>query len=606
MNRLLEKQLAASGLDKETPPETPAQWRNLLRRLDNLVEQQEQSQYLLERSLTISTEEMWDRQDELERRSQSAIHQERERLRTVVDSLEDGLCAYSFSHGFLFANIACSLYFEPRELPDDIDELFDCLYRDAVGDEPAPIDREELITELAIGGAKTDFRAYFEATEGTRIPISCSFTPLSESGSLVGFVLLFRNLTTQLEVESNLRSAMEKAMEADRAKTDFLAVVSHEIRTPINVILGSTELLSDTELSDRQQKLSRLIIDSGHHLLQLVDDILAVISRNPPVGRLQLETYDLRALVASIVDMMKKNAEAKQLTLMTRVSDEVPSLVRGKPRYLRQILINLIGNAVKFTDKGQITVELSCAGRHGWIRCTVSDTGVGIAPEMIESVFSPFVQADSTLTRPYAGLGLGLSIVKKLVQELGGEVWVESRPDRGSRFSFTLPCEPLTDHADTAPPASKAPPPDIQLSGKRILLVEDCAEMTMLFTAFLEAAQVTVLNARDGAEAVQLFKQHRPDAVLMDAQMPIMDGYEATRRIRAWEAAGGHRPTPIIALTAHAAAEHVRMSKKAGCNAHVSKPVSRTRLHQTLVRCMMAARSAEDGLPPFIQITDSV
>jgi len=406
-----------------------------------------------------------------------------------------------------------------------------------------------------------------------------------------------------LRANEHAKEMTQKAVVAGQAKSEFLANMSHEIRTPMNGILGIAELLADTALSGPQLEYARTILDSSRSLLTVLNDVLDFSKIE--AGKMGLEALpvNLRELMANVAGLMSVQAGNKSLRMAMHVADDVPPLVCADPGRLRQILINLCGNSVKFTHTGGIGLHVKAVG-HGQrcvtLRFEVRDTGIGIPADRVDALFQPFVQADSSTVRRFGGTGLGLSIVKRLVELMGGEVGVETQEGRGSTFWFIARFElaespapvartPIaaTDAAAFEHRASSNLPQRVFAEAPRILLVEDNDVNRMVACRTLEQLGYQVEIAVNGRKAVEAWQRGGHALILMDCQMPVMDGYEATREIRAREPAGTR--IPIIALTAHAMQDDSLKCRQAGMDDYLTKPIIRQILSDCLERHLLSA-----------------
>ncbi|MDP8990748.1 MAG: response regulator [Acidobacteriota bacterium] len=431
---------------------------------------------------------------------------------------------------------------------------------------------------------------------------------LEHIGSQLGQVII------RQRAEADLQRAKASAESANRAKSEFLTTMSHEMRTPMNAILGMADMLSESPLRAEQRDYVRVFQKAGANLLELINNLLDLSKVESGHVELEAIAFDLRVLLERVIEMMVSRASDQGLLLTLEVLPDVPSNLVGDPNRLRQILVNLIGNALKFTTQGSVTLrverepppagetEAPPAGETealDWLRFAVIDTGIGIAADKIKMIFERFTQADSSTTRKYGGTGLGLAICKGLVELMGGRLDCSSELGQGSVFFLSAPFEvreqgtaPAADDSGsivklTTDPAERHPAerhPAERHPGYRILIAEDSEYNIVLIRAYLKNSGFELDVAENGKIAVEKVMAAQPDLVLMDLQMPVMDGLEATRAIRHWEATTGARPTPILALTAHAAGDGVGMSLEAGCNEHLTKPIKRVTLLEAISR----------------------
>ena len=427
---------------------------------------------------------------------------------------------------------------------------------------------------------------------GTDFSLRVPEQGMDEVGNLVNG---FNRMLAQIEQrDMQLRLAKDEADAANEAKSQFLAKVSHEIRTPMNGILGMTELLLRSDLNDKQRSFAVTVQRSVDSLLSIIGDILDFSKIE--AGKLSLEriAFDLRQSIEDVVSLLAEGAEQKGLGFAFHIEDAVPKAVQGDPVRLRQILTNLVNNAIKFTDRGHIAVNVQHEGGNR-IRLSVSDTGVGIAAETVATLFQPFHQADSSTSRKYGGTGLGLAIVKQLAEMMNGTVGVTSALGHGSTFWVTLCLEPAateplvattSEMALATPVPFRASLPTPRPSGfrGRLLLAEDNLLNQKIALAMLDETGYEVSVARNGREVLATLTDQRFDVVLMDCQMPEMDGLDAVRTMRRLEADSGRPRAVVIALTANGMAGDRERCLEAGMDDYLAKPYRRDQLLEVLRR----------------------
>jgi PAS domain S-box-containing protein len=409
---------------------------------------------------------------------------------------------------------------------------------------------------------------------------------LDAGGRVAGTVGIARDITERRQAEAD-REARRAAEIASEAKSAFLAHMSHEIRTPMNAIVGMSYLLLQGALEGRPRDQVQKIHDAAESLLGIINDILDLSKIE--AGRLDLEAipFDLGAVMDGVADIVGLNAQAKGLALQVELPVDVPMALVGDPSRLRQVLLNLGQNGVKFTEHGGVRLAVQVLERgEGAVRLRfeVYDTGIGMSTEVQEQLFQPFTQGDASVNRRYGGTGLGLTISQRLVRMMGGDIHVQSTPGEGSRFYFDVgfALQPPVETPVLAPP----PADPSCLRGAHLLLVEDNRTNREIAESMLEMAGVTVAVAVNGQEALEMLERERYDGVLMDCEMPVLDGYEATRRLRLRPRL---RELPVIAMTANALVGDRRKALAAGMNDHITKPIDMDQMVDTLARWVRRA-----------------
>jgi len=657
---------------------------------------------------------------EEKRQAEEALHKSEERFRKLFEQSNDAIFIHQSGRIIDINHRACEMLGYSKE------QLLTMEIADLYPQEGFTESSKKIITPQGLNSIESIlFETLFKKADGTVVAVEISSGIIDREKKIIQGIA--RDITERKRTEAELQKAKEEAETANRTKTEFLASMSHEIRTPMNAIIGMADLLMETQLTPEQHQYVQVFQSAGENLLTIINDIIDI--SKVEAGHVQLETidFDLTDIIEKICDVMAVRAHEKGLELVYSAMPDVPTDLLGDPTRLRQILVNLIGNAIKFTEKGEVFLQVKSHGiKNGRVELvfSVTDTGIGIAPEQIDTIFDAFTQADSSITRKYGGTGLGLSISKQLVELMGGHITVDSKSGQGSTFSFTalfaIQTKPkgyiekialdmkgvkvlvvddnetnrmilrntlsklgaiitesdngehglaefkrametadpyqlaLIDHRmpgmdgfelakhiketmgnikNTAvmmltsddrsgdrdlckefditfylvkpvkkaellvaiatimgrkiePVVGKIPEArSVDLTKIRslnLLLVEDSADNRLIIRAYFKRASDHIDIAENGAIAVEKFKSGKYDLVFMDVQMPIMDGYTATREIRKWEQEQGRKQTPIIALTAHALKEDAQKSLDAGCTDHLTKPIKRATLMEAV------------------------
>jgi signal transduction histidine kinase/ActR/RegA family two-component response regulator len=478
----------------------------------------------------------------------------------------------------------------PPELLNDNPTFRDILRLQLDRGEFGPPDKVDpaFLRFVESGGISTEYGVY-ERVRANGVALEVRTLQLAQGGA----VRTYTDVTDRRANEEALAAARDAAEAAGRARSEFLAVMSHEMRTPLNGIIGVAGLLLEMEMGTTEQQYVRIVLDSGNHLLQLINDILDFSRLD--AGRLDLEDTDFepRLVLGDTIGLLASQARSKGLELALEVADDVPRLVAGDPRRLRQVLLNLIGNGVKFTAAGSVRVGVTrLGGEADSVRLgfTVADTGIGIALPAQGRLFNEFTQVDSSISRRFGGSGLGLAISRRLIERMGGTISVESTPGQGSIFRFDIRLRAVRAEGEPAPGAAAAGAAVPRRRGLRILLAEDNPTNRLVATRMLERGGHQVEAVTNGAEAVVAVREGRFDLVVMDVMMPEMDGLTATTTIR--RLPGPVSRIPIIGLTANAMVTDEMAAIAAGMDHFATKPISADRLAEAIARVMQDGAGA--------------
>lgn len=446
---------------------------------------------------------------------------------------------------------------------------------------------------------KTVVETIVTYSTGVKRTVKVNFSPLLVKGIIEGVVIAYTDISAEAESISELTTGKEVALSASRAKSDFLAKMSHEIRTPLNAILGVGEIMSLTKLSDEQKKCMEIYQRSSLTLINLVNDILDLSKIE--AGKIELNNipFSLKNLVDTCTSIMDFRASQKGLLFKSKLMSNYDHMIGDEGR-IRQIVINLLGNAIKFTETGSITLSVTCIDRgtsQKELLISVKDTGKGIAPENIDKLFHNYQQESTKISSQYGGTGLGLSLSKELAELMGGSIIVKSELGKGSEFILNCFVESAMGDFE-----NEATPKGAVDKNLKVLLVDDNPENRFIVKRFLDESEISISEAGDGVEAIYAFSTKKFDVIFMDINMPNKDGIEATRDIRALEKEKGLPRTVIIALSANALSKEYNRAMEVGCDDYLTKPISRGKLLATIEKWQKGhIAKAEDTIDEAIR-----
>jgi PAS domain S-box-containing protein len=534
-------------------------------------------------------------------RSAEALRCSEERFRKLVENSTDALALLSETGLILYTGPSTE-----RVLGLRPEELLGRSGLDLVHPEDSDATRQSLLESVRSPRVPIYHECRFLRKQGDWIWVEAFVTNLLNEPSVGAVVINFRDVSERRHAELELRRAMVAAEAANRAKSQFLANMSHEIRTPMNGVLGMTDLLLSTDLDTEQRDYASLVKSSASSLLSVIDDILDFSKIEAGKVEFQAIEFQLRASIELALQILTLRASEKKLELTCDIKPEVPEAVVGDPYRLRQIVINLVGNAIKFTEHGEVGLEVAVdrwSNDQAHLHFVVRDTGIGIPREKQKTIFEAFSQADGSTARKFGGTGLGLTICSRLVETMGGRIWVESAEGKGSEFHFTAclavakgagPLENANAISECQLGPLSARDSTVRDKILHILLADDNAVNLKLALRLLEKQGYCVTVATNGREVLAAHDREEFDLVLMDVQMPEMDGFEATTAIRAREICTG-RHLPIIAMTAHAMQGDHERCLSAGMDDYISKPIDSKELFESIASKIGVAHTVVAG-----------
>lgn len=517
-------------------------------------------------------------------RAKEKIEESEKRLDYVMQATKEGVWDWHIPSGRLRHNKQWYelLGFQPKDLTGQVSDFISCLHPE---DKALIMERVEQCLSGEISNYYSEHRMIRRNGEIMWVQDRGQVVERDEAGNAIRMVGSFANIDERKEAEARLQEAKELAESANRAKSEFLANMSHEIRTPMNGILGMVQKLFDSPLNDEQRADLEVVFSSGELLLNLLNDILDISKIE--AGKIEFEStpVSLHELMAQIAELLKPSAMAKGLDLYTQLEGLAVDWIKTDPHKLKQVILNLVGNAIKFTESGQVVIQVEQADRANFLRFSVKDTGKGISEVEQQKLFKAFSQVDASVTRRFGGTGLGLLISKQLIEHQGGAIGLDSRVGEGSTFWFELPYVAATQVLPEKSLESQLD--EITFSNQAILVVEDNLVNQKVAMAFLKKLNLNAQACANGEEALQKLRTSSFDLVLMDCHMPVMDGYAATEAIRRGEAGAHNKDIPIVALTANAMIDDRQKCHAVGMDDFVTKPVKIDALKKVLNDCFI-------------------
>ncbi|CAA0086971.1 Autoinducer 2 sensor kinase/phosphatase LuxQ [Zhongshania aliphaticivorans] len=533
-------------------------------------------------------------------RATEALSKSERRFRDAIEALPDGFAIFEADQRLAVTNKQLENHFHAIDPNIGIGNRYEDLWNTEVRNGQyrfkSPEEAETFLTQQLAQHARREQNdsQQLEKSDGSWLQISES---LMRDGGLVAY---YRDITELVKKEQQLIEEKIRAETANRAKSDFLATISHELRTPLNAVLGLLGLLKeDNNLNTEQQEFISTAHSSATHLLSLLNELLDISKMEADKLELEEENFSLLDILSNAVTLLSANAKQKSLLLEYTVDPQLNLPLIGDQGRIRQIILNLLGNAIKFTDTGSVKLNARCLQRHSQsisLEISISDTGIGFNPALSKQLFEPFSQADSSAVRRFSGTGLGLAICKRLVEKMQGEIWADSTPGEGSVFTvhLTLPLAetPIEVISNTSDTDVFATPRELGWGVKRILLAEDNATNQLVIQAMLKDSGYQIDIANNGLEAIQAVTEQPVDLILMDVQMPQMDGLTATKVLRGNQKFNN---IPIIGLSANAMSGYKEDMLSAGMNAYLTKPVNKQALINTMHRCLSDKEPVNGG-----------